>query len=155
MAKAVTSAEDLIKKHEDGQAWTKGPPAVWTVYKDNAKKKNPTIGWGHKLPKDTDITEITNAQANEYFNGDYAKAAADAAEFVSNYSSLSMARQAVLIDMEFNLGKAGLQGFKKFHKALELSDWEEAANQMVHSDWYDQTGNRATEDVAIMRSGSF
>lgn len=144
---AINNAADLIKDHEDAS----GPHLH--VYTDTTGNK--TIGWGHKLPSSSDIEDITLAEAQAYFDEDYQKAADAAANFVSNYDSLTTARQAVLIDMAFNLGKAGLSAFRKFKAAIEANDFDKAADEMLDSKWATQVGRRATEDAAIMRSGSF
>ena len=36
--------------------------------------------------------------------------------------------------------------------AVEESDWERAADEMVDSDWYKQVGDRAKDLVARMRN---
>ncbi|EIE26191.1 lysozyme-like protein [Coccomyxa subellipsoidea C-169] len=141
---AIDNAADLIKDHEGFRS---------DVYEDTTG--NLTIGWGHKLPPGSDVQTVTDEQAKKYFDDDYRVAAGTAAQFVSNYDSLTTARQAVLIDMAFNLGRAGLAGFVNFKRALEAEDYEEAARQMLDSRWARQTGRRATEDAAIMRSGTF
>ena len=62
-------------------------------------------------------------------------------------------RQAVLIDMCYNLGMSGLLKFKGMIKALETMDYGVAAAEMVDSKWYKQVGNRGIRNVTIMRTG--
>lgn len=59
------------------------------------------------------------------------------------YRSLSEPRRAVLLGMRYNLGLAGLKGFKRMLKAFEESNWEEAAKEMEDSRWFHQVGPRA------------
>lgn len=66
---------------------------------------------------------------------------------------LSEVRQAVLIDMVFNLGWNGFAAFKLLRGALERGDYKEAADQMVNSSWYGQVGNRAKRLVGMMQFG--
>lgn len=66
---------------------------------------------------------------------------------------LSWERQAVIVMMIFQLGAGGLNGFKKMREALARKDYEEAARQMLDSDWNKQTPARAKRLAEIMRSG--
>ena len=78
------------------------------------------------------------------------------AELIKNfprYITLSENRKMVLIDMCFNLGWPRLRGFKKMFAALEVEDYNEAANQMLDSNWAKQVGQRAKTLEAMMRQG--
>lgn len=72
---------------------------------------------------------------------------------VRSFDQLNEVRQEVLINMMFNLGYARLSGFKKFLAAIAMSDWTEAANQMLESKWADQVGARADRLANAMRRG--
>ena len=52
-------------------------------------------------------------------------------------------RQRVMANMCFNLGHQRLSNFKKFIGAMQISDWETAAVEMMDSKWAGQVGNRA------------
>ena len=52
-------------------------------------------------------------------------------------------RQRVMANMCFNLGHPRLSKFKKFLGAMQISDWETAAVEMMDSKWAGQVGNRA------------
>ena len=52
-------------------------------------------------------------------------------------------RQRVIANMCFNLGHPRLSNFKKFIGAMQISDWETAAVEMMDSKWAGQVGNRA------------
>lgn len=69
------------------------------------------------------------------------------------YSTLDDVRQAVVIDMMFNLGPGRFAGFKKMIAAIEDENWKEAAVQMLDSAWSNQVGNRALRLAEMMRSG--
>jgi len=56
---------------------------------------------------------------------------------------LSDARQAVLIEMAFQMGLKGLLQFKRMLSAVEDVQYFEAAAQMLESTWAKQTPNRA------------
>lgn len=68
------------------------------------------------------------------------------------YSDLCDERKMVLIDMCF----MGYKTFRTFHKmlfALELSDYEKAASEILKSEWAHQVNGRAVENALIMRTG--
>ena len=59
------------------------------------------------------------------------------------WRNLSDNRQRVMANMCFNLGHPRLSNFKKFIGAMQISDWETAAVEMMDSKWAGQVGNRA------------
>lgn len=73
---------------------------------------------------------------------------------LSFFTKVDDVRQAVLIDMCYNLGMAGFLKFKGMIRALESQDYGLAAAEMVDSKWYRQVGNRGVRNVAIMRTGN-
>ena len=55
--------------------------------------------------------------------------------------NLCLARQAVLVDMAFNMGIGGLSRFHHFLGALQVGEWEVAAKEMFNSKWAFQVGD--------------
>ena len=53
--------------------------------------------------------------------------------------------------MMFNMGRPRLSRFHKMKRAVENSEWKEAANQMIDSKWYKQVPNRAGRLVQRMK----
>ena len=68
------------------------------------------------------------------------------------YQKQSDTRKAVLLDMCFNIGYAGLMKFKKMWFALGNKDYPEASRQAKDSAWYVQVGNRGKRNVEIIAS---
>lgn len=68
---------------------------------------------------------------------------------------LNAARQDVLFNMAFNLGVAGLAGFRNTLEAVRTQRWDDAAKGMLASKWAKQVGARATELAAQMREGEY
>lgn len=66
------------------------------------------------------------------------------------FTRLSEVRQAVLVDMAFNLGVQGLMGFTKTLTHLEAGEYQLAAKEMLKSEWRSQVGNRARRLAAMM-----
>ena len=59
------------------------------------------------------------------------------------WRSLDSNRQRVVANMCFNLGYPLLKKFKKFIYAMQTSQWEKAAEEMMDSKWATQVGERA------------
>ena len=59
------------------------------------------------------------------------------------WRSLDSNRQRVVANMCFNLGHPRFNKFKKFIYAMQTSQWEKAAEEMMDSKWAEQVGERA------------
>lgn len=131
------------------------------IYECSANRK--TIGYGHNidanplpghLSRDFDLEPMTLDEAEQILISDV--------EFVSalllnnfNYLELCSVRQAVLINMAFNLGVTGLLMFKNMFKAISNNDFETAANEMLDSKWSRQVGARSDELAMQMSTGDW
>ena len=71
------------------------------------------------------------------------------------FSALDPVRQGVLINMTFNLGFDGLEGFRGMLTAVARGDWEAAAAAMLESEWAKQVGDRATRLAQQMTTGEW
>ena len=69
------------------------------------------------------------------------------------YSRLDDVRQRVLVNMAFNLGIAGLLGFKNTLAMIERGDYAGAAKGMLASKWAGQVGERAKRLAIMMETG--
>lgn len=73
------------------------------------------------------------------------------------FEGLDPVRQAILIDMGYNLGAAaegrGLFAFKRMLSAVEAGEWEAAANEMKNSAWFNQVGRRSQRLCRMMVTG--
>lgn len=71
------------------------------------------------------------------------------------WASLNDARKAALIDMAFELGDRGFDGFEHMIGFLNEGDYTSAAHAMIQSDWaQEEAPDRAREDARIMMSGA-
>lgn len=70
------------------------------------------------------------------------------------FCHLNDARQAVLIDMAYNMGFGKLQKFNKMKLALVEEDYERAAAEMRDSLWFKQVKSRGERNVKIMIKGA-
>jgi len=127
------------------------------VYTDT--KGNPTIGYGFNLndknmrsmiPADVIAQKrpLTQEEADKIFIVRYNQAAKDAADFLGkDILKLDPQRQAIIVDMAYNMGPNKLAEFKKMKVAILTGDNQRAAAEMKDSSWYKQTGNRAKHHV--------
>ena len=55
-----------------------------------------------------------------------------------NFRSLSPARQTVLVDMAYNLGGTGLNGFTNMWSQIKSNNFEQAGKEILNSKYYNQ-----------------
>jgi lysozyme len=111
----------------------------------------PTIGYGWNCS----ASPITESEASLVLGNRMIKAISDATSLVADFDALSDARQHVLADMCFNMGKMGLSNFKRMLKAVEEGRYDDAADEMKASAWFTQVGIRAPKLEHLMRTGHF
>lgn len=71
------------------------------------------------------------------------------------WADLCPARQAVCVNMAFNLGVSGFFKFKNMVRALHGCYYEKAAVEMLDSRWARQVSNRANELALQMSTGAW
>lgn len=104
-----------------------------------------TIGVGHNLAK-----PITHRAAMLILEDDIADAKSDCLHAFPWFADLDEARQSVIVNMCFNMGLKRLSQFVEMQKAINLGDYQKAAEEMLRSLWAKQVGHRAVELAAIM-----
>jgi len=121
--------------------------------KDEQLKLFGTCGLNRKEVIDILLARgISEEEALFLLDNDIKKCAADVKRFPW-FESLDPVRQKVIIDMRFNLGLAGLMGFKRMISALERGDYDRAGEEMKDSKWYSQVGIRGRRLVKMMKTG--
>lgn len=108
-----------------------------------------TIGFGRNL---TD-SGISQSEAADMLTNDMTKAASDLQQTFPFVMTLDSTRFIVLACMVFNMGIGRLANFAKMWTAVRASDWQQAAEEMLNSEWAEQVGARATRLAASMASG--
>lgn len=95
-----------------------------------------TIGYGHTGPDVKPNQVITQAEADAKFIENYGTAAAEAQQYVTPdcWAAMGVARQAVIVDMAFQLGLGGLRKFAGMHALLEKGEWDAAADDALESE---------------------
>ena len=94
---------------------------------------------------------ITVAEAMMLLDHDIARVEAEVRARWPWFEALDAARQDVMLNMAFNLGVAGLAGFKTTLGHIEAGRYAEAADAMLRSRWASQVHDRADRLAAVMR----
>ena len=109
-----------------------------------------TVGYGHKI----EGSKITQEIAELLLEMDLYRVSLDFLKLpLVIIRNLNQPRKRVIMNMLFNLGYPKFMGFKKMLHAIEVKDFNHAANEMLDSKWAGQVGQRAIELAQIMRSG--
>ena len=110
-----------------------------------------TIGYGHNcdawpvvgVEKVGDI--ISRVKAEEILIEDVAFFAGELDDRLGWWRKMEEPRQAVLLNMAFNLGVSKLMGFKRALGAMSIGDYPRAGTEMLDSNWAKQVKGRAAE----------
>ncbi len=135
-------------------------------YQCTANKK--TIGYGRNVENNPftdaeleilgrdnfDLQQMTEEEAETLVVNDVRKVEGAIRPFLP-WNELNNARQAVCINMAFNLGVGGFCRFKRMIQALHDAHYEKAASEMLDSKWAQQVHNRANDLSEQMNKGSW
>jgi lysozyme len=117
-----------------------------------------TIGYGRNLAD----RGITMPESVSMLNADVSRCQDEAPFMWANWREIGHVRQEVLVEMIFQLGTGGVQGFPAMCTAVALGHWDIAADNMLFkdppvsgewSDWHTQTPARCEELALMMRTG--
>ena len=114
-----------------------------------------SIGYGHDGAKEGDVW--TQDQADAAFDQDYPLACsrAEADLGAAEYAALSPQRQAVLNDMAYEIGGAGLAQFKNMLAAIKVTDWPGAAAALKTSELFSQVQTRENRNIQVLLTGDW
>jgi lysozyme len=113
-----------------------------------------TIGVGRLIDKRKG-GGITKAESEYLLNNDVTTRLTELERRLPWFNSLDDARKAVLLNMSFQLGVAGLMGFQKTLAHVKAGEYLLAADSMLNSKWATQTPKRANELATQMRHGKW
>lgn len=116
-------------------------------YRDSVGKL--TIGCGRNL----DDVGISMTELDILLDNDVSRTVAAVLAHLPWAVTLDPIRRDVLVNMAFNLGIAGLMGFKKFLAAVQRGAWDDAVIEMLDSKWHEQVGIRAERLAEQMLHG--
>jgi lysozyme len=108
-----------------------------------------TIGYGRNL----DGVGISKSEAASMLATDLMRAEDDCRKAFPWFSALDGLRQAVLVEMSFNLGITKLTAFHNTLRAIQEGRYQSASDHMLKSRWAQQVGQRAETLARRMRTG--
>ena len=122
------------------------------ICKGDVMQGHPTIGVGRNVAGDG--LGISEEEARFMLHADIDRIEQEAKSW-DIYGELDSTRQAVLLDMLFNMGLTRFNPNKwpKMFQALKEENWEEAANQMLSSAWAEQVKSRSERLAKLMEYG--
>lgn len=130
-----------------------------TRYEDPPGSGRYSIGHGHQItgnenPPIGDV--ITAERAQQLFVEDMSSSITAAQNFVGSdvWASLTPDRRMVLVDMAYNLGEGGLNGFTQMQQAVVSGNWSNAFSEVLSSQYAQQVPNRAWRNATILLSGT-
>jgi len=128
---------------------------VYEIYLDHLGY--PTFGIGHLVTEANPEhgqavgTKISEDRVRQVFNSDSESVVGDCDRAFDAFGSLPEGVQLVVANMMFNLGLPRFNKFTKMIRAINLGDWQSAADQMIDSRWYQQVTARARRLESVMR----
>ena len=137
----LTKATKQIKRHEG---------FVSHGYKDSLGFL--TVGYGRLIDKSKG-GGISEVEAEYLLANDVNHVYDSLMHNLSCFTTLDAPRQAVLLNMAFQMGIHGLLQFKNTLRLIEVGNYDGAADNMLQSLWAEQTPNRAKEMAQQMRTG--
>jgi lysozyme len=136
----MNTLEEILEHHEGFRS---------KPYKDTVGKL--TIGIGRNI-SDRGISRV---EAEFLFANDIELSRTELQANLHWFDSLDPVRQAVLIDMHFNMGWPVLSRFKNTLALIKSAEYKAAAIAMLHSKWATQVGKRAVRLSEMMRTGEW
>ena len=118
----------------------------------------PTFGIGHLItdddpehgsPVDTPVSDLRVVEA---FEDDVQNVLTDCEKLYIQWEHLPEEVQLIIANMMFNMGYSRLSKFKGMKRGVDDRNWNQAADEMVDSRWYNQVTKRADRLVTRMRN---
>ena len=124
------------------------------IVKGSVVKGYPTVGIGILLDKDKG-GGLRPEESEFIFRNRLKLLEAELTARLPWISKLDPARKGVLINMAFQMGVAGLLGFKKTLALIQSGKYQDAAKAMLQSKWATQTPARAQRLSNQMATGQW
>jgi len=129
---------------------------VYEIYNDHLGYA--TFGIGHLVTESDPEqgqslgTPVSSERVAEAFESDIQSVLRDCNILYSDFHNLPEEAQQVIANMMFNLGRPRLSKFAGMKRGVDARDWNQAADEMVDSNWYRQVTNRADRLVERVRA---
>ena len=129
---------------------------IYEIYNDHLGYA--TFGIGHLVTESDPEqgqslgTAVSPDRVAEAFESDIQSVLRDCNILYSDFHNLPEEAQQVIANMMFNLGRPRLSKFAGMKRGVDARDWNQAADEMVDSNWYRQVTNRADRLVERIRA---
>ena len=147
----ISSVQELLEQNEGRRLWP---------YTDT--RGHLTWGIGHLLGADDaddavapDVAALLNQAIDLQFRHDVATAVTAVTAVLPQYPSLDPVRQAVLVDMAFNLGGKGLAAFTTFLSCVASGQWAAAAADLRGTLVYIELPGRYERLATMIQTGEW
>lgn len=145
----INSLAERLKKHEGvkNQVYkdSRGIPTIgvgFNLNREDAPQKIKALGLNYNLVKSGKKT-LTPQQIDTLLKQDIISSWNSAKDIVKNFIFLPPNAKSVILEMIFNLGRAGFLKFKNFRNMIEQNNFIKASQEMLRSSWAKQVGERA------------
>lgn len=121
----------------------------------------PTIGIGWKIGKkgqpleDFEMITISESVAISQMANTITEMSRRIEYTLPEFAALNEPRRAVLLSMAYQLGTAGLFGFRNMLQAIKDQDWQRAYTEGLDSLWARQTPERALRQMKTLLAGDW
>ena len=123
---------------------------VLTPYSDSLGHK--TVGVGHLVLPGEKFARLTPEQAGKLLANDIKIAERGLDRIYPGWRKVPKCQQDVLVNLSFNLGSTKLAKFTDYLVAVQLHNWDAAANSLKNSKWCKQVGRRCKRIVDVVRT---
>ena len=117
-----------------------------------------TFGVGHLVLESDEEhgaalgTPVSESRVIEAFEQDCENVLRDCDILYEDFADLPEEAQQVIANMMFNMGRTRLSKFRGMKRGVDSRKWNDAADEMVDSQWYRQVPKRAKRLVRRIRA---
>ena len=143
---------EQLKRHEGLRLYVYDDATGREIRKGSRVQGHPTIGVGRLL---TSARGLSTIEIEMLLENDIEVVVDELNRNVPWWNELNEARQAVMVNLCFNLGWPRLSLFENMLDAAEKGNWDRAADELMDSKWFSQVGLRGLELVEQLRTGAW
>lgn len=143
---------EQLKRHEGLRLYVYDDATGREIRKGSRVQGHPTIGVGRLL---TSARGLSTIEIEMLLENDIEVVVDELNRNIPWWNDLNEARQAVMVNLCFNLGWPRLSLFENMLDAAEKGNWDRAADELMDSKWFRQVGLRGLELVEQLRSGAW
>jgi lysozyme len=143
---------EQLKRHEGLRLYVYDDATGREIRKGSRVQGHPTIGVGRLL---TSARGLSTIEIEMLLENDIEVVVDELNRNIPWWNELNEARQAVMVNLCFNLGWPRLSLFENMLDAAEKGNWDRASDELMDSKWFRQVGLRGLELVEQLRTGAW